>query len=84
MSSSEIKGWEEYFTIYPFTQDREDMRAALIAFVIQKVNGGKIGMDKFIPTYDDKPDGYISKSIEQQNNEMEAFIEKYKQVKAER
>lgn len=34
LPASEIVGWMEYFTIYPFTQDREDYRMARILEMI--------------------------------------------------
>lgn len=34
MSASELIEWQAYFSIVPFTQDREDMRTGIIASTI--------------------------------------------------
>jgi hypothetical protein len=39
MPISEFYGWQAYFEIYPFTQDREDARAAMLAAVIANISG---------------------------------------------
>lgn len=51
----ELLGWEEYFRIYPFTQDREDFRNARLLEAINNHVQGKGFKDKdwryFIPDY---------------------------------
>jgi hypothetical protein len=51
MPSSEIVYWHDFFSIYPFTQDREDIRTALICYITQASQGGKLKMEDFIPNY---------------------------------
>lgn len=52
MPASEFMGWQAYFTIFPFTQDREDGRNAMLLAAIATVASGKpVGPEKFIPDY---------------------------------
>lgn len=55
MPASEINGWREYFSIYPFTQEREDFRIAMLAELVNnsvqmKYFKGKSYKD-FLPDY---------------------------------
>ncbi len=55
MPASEIVGWMEYFSIYPFTPDREDFRTARLCEMIN-LNTQMLGFkDKssefFMPDY---------------------------------
>jgi hypothetical protein len=81
MSSTEINGWKEYFNIYPFTQDREDYRIALLASVIYNTSGKtfkkSMDMDKFLPDYL-KQKITVRKSLEQQKAEALAWATYYK------
>lgn len=55
MSAREYIGWQAYFDIYPFTQDREDERTALLAQTIANMSGKAlkkpVKMSVFMPTY---------------------------------
>lgn len=81
LPASEILGWEEYFSIVPFTQDREDARVAQIAQTITNMAGKElkrgIFMDigKFIPDFWNERD--LSKKSEQAQIDAEkAFVAK--------
>jgi hypothetical protein len=55
MPAEDFAFWQEYFNIYPFTQDREDERTALLATVITNMSGKvlkrEIKMSAFMPSY---------------------------------
>lgn len=79
--ASEIVGWEEYFSIYPFTQDREDARTALLASTIASVIWGKpIKLEKFLPDYLGKQ---AEKSLREQQNDWDTFKQRYKKIVGE-
>ena len=40
-SANELREWRAYFSIYPFKEDRADMRAGIIASTLANVNRGK-------------------------------------------
>jgi hypothetical protein len=86
LSATEIAGWREYFQIYPFTQDREDWRAAMLAAVISNVSGRMlkrmINETVFLPRYlDEVRTPSREKSLEQQHAEFLAFKEKVRAVR---
>jgi hypothetical protein len=92
MPASEYTGWQAYFKIYPFTQDREDMRAALIAERITNSIGQLIAslahkrtytpikIDTFMPDYfkERRTAATVEKSLEQQEQEFADFARRYK------
>jgi hypothetical protein len=89
MPAGEYADWQEYFSIYPFTQDREDARAAMLAAVIANVSGKTLkkplSESTFLIDYlgerqTAKP--RAAPSIEQQQAEFAAFIKKYKAAEA--
>ena len=63
MSAREFYEWQAYFTIYPFSEDREDLRAALIAHTIANTSAAMLAQragkrsyrtvpaDQFLPDY---------------------------------
>lgn len=55
MSANEFMGWQAYFEIYPFTQQREDERTALLAMVVANMSGKslkkQIKLSAFLPVY---------------------------------
>jgi hypothetical protein len=75
MPASEFAGWQAFFSIYPFTQDREDYRTALLATTISNVSGRMLqqlsDVDTFLPDY-----LHIApreKTLDQQRADKEAF-----------
>jgi len=80
MPASEIIGWQVFFSIYPFTQDREDMRMGQLSWIMNRVNGGKTELAKFIPNYlkDIEPKKQVAvKSLEVQDKELDEFKKRY-------
>lgn len=77
MSSREIGYWKEFFSIYPFTQDREDARMAQISFMISSANGGKTPFETFLPKYVEEDIVIEEKSLEQQEFELAIFKANY-------
>lgn len=78
--------WEAFFSFYPFTQDREDIRTALLASTITNISGksvkNPIDVDKFLPDYlGVKQLRKLTKSKEQQRKEFSEFKEKLEAVK---
>jgi hypothetical protein len=55
LPANEILDWMEYFEIYPFTQDREDLRTARLCATIANVSGRvltePLGEETFLPDY---------------------------------
>ena len=81
MRASEYFGWQEYFDIYPFTQDREDARFAMLATVIANISGKtlkhSLREDDFMPDYlKERTPVVTDKTLEQQHLEFAAFKEK--------
>lgn len=74
LPASEIHGWMEFFATYPFTQDREDARAALISQTIAVAfTGKKHDIKEFLPDYLDTVSG--KKTDEQRRRESERFAQ---------
>lgn len=92
MPAQEFIYWQSYFSIFPFTQDREDWHAAMISVTIANYlgmllaqNSGRrsykpVSVEAFLPDYlgTRKPAKVVEKSVEQQHMEMAAFVEKLK------
>jgi len=79
--------WEAYFDIFPFTQDREDRRFAMLASVIANTSG-KSYKDPFpesffLPDYlqDQVRTVVPVRSIEVQTQEALAFRQRLAEVK---
>ena len=55
MSAKEYIGWQAFFDIYPFTQEREDARTALLTQMIANMSGKQLKhpakLSAFIPVY---------------------------------
>lgn len=82
LPASEIVFWEEYFNIYPFTQDREDARTAQVAQTVTNMQGrfakNPLPLSYFLPDfYDEKKDNY---TIEEQTQRALAFREKMQRL----
>lgn len=88
MPASEFQDWQAYFSIYPFTQDRQDMRTALIAErvtnAVGKLAAGMAGkrtyhpveLKKFLIDYlGDQKRAQPAKSLKQQQKEFAAFAD---------
>lgn len=60
LPATEIVGWEEYYSIYPFPQEREDARTALLAQTVANMSGRMIKdgyekkIEEFLPDYLDE------------------------------
>jgi hypothetical protein len=95
LPAQEILGWEEYFRIYPFTQDREDARAAMIAERItnsigmllsqnaRKTTYNPIPMREFLPDYLGERKSASEKSLEEQRKDWERFKSQARQIEKE-
>lgn len=74
LPASELLGWENYFSIYPFTQDREDYRMARIIEMInlstQNMGYRNKNFLYFMPDYLVEP-----KSEEQKLDEERRFVQ---------
>jgi len=79
LPASEINFWKSYYSLYPFPQERDDQRTALLATVISNMSGltlkHSIDMNIFMPDYlKESPAPIVEKSIEQQRAEWDDFI----------
>jgi len=90
MPASEYLGWQAYFEIYPFSEDRADGRAAMLAAVIANVSGktlkNSLRESIFMPDYlkeRNKPMPITEKSLEQQAREWAEFKAKYQAAQKE-
>ncbi|HLE52697.1 MAG TPA: hypothetical protein VI755_11580 [Anaerolineales bacterium] len=75
--------WEVYFEIYPFSQDREDERFAMLAAVIANMSGKTLARAVservFMPNHLGHPPMVAqSKSLEQQHAEFREFTARYR------
>ena len=77
--------WEEYFKIYPFSEDRADSRAALISQTVANMSGQKLkvllDLSTFLPKYLDEVSP-VEKSLARQKVEALAFREKLLEMQA--
>jgi hypothetical protein len=72
--------WEEYFNIYPFTEDRQDARTALLCQIMVGSHTGKLPkIELFLPKYIDEPKDF---SLIQQAEADRAFGEKLMRMQA--
>jgi len=77
----EYVGWQAFFEIYPFTQEREDERTALLAQVIANMSGKalkrEVKMSVFMPSYlpNEKP---VTDPL--QRDEYKAFKQKLQDI----
>lgn len=81
MPASEFFGWQEFFEIYPFTQERADSRFAMLAAVIANVSGKSLKRAMrerdFMPDYLGARRSVVrEKSLEEQRLEFLAFKQK--------
>lgn len=85
MPATEFFGWQEFFTIYPFSEERQDARVAMLAAVIANVSGKSLKRTMrerdFLPDYlGTRPSVVVEKSLETQRAEFIAFKEKLNAV----
>lgn len=78
MPASEFFGWQEYFSIFPFSEERADARFAMVAAVIANVSGKSLKRamkeSDFMPHYIQEQNKIVvEKSLEQQRLEFAAF-----------
>jgi len=74
--------WQAFFTIYPFTQDREDQRFAMLASVLSYVSGrtlkNPVPEKTFIPDYLGERKPTHEPTLAEQEAQMKAFADKLK------
>lgn len=78
MPASEFFGWQEYFEIYPFSEDRQDARVAMLASVIANISGKILKRTMreadFMPDYLQEQNKIVAdKSLAQQRLEFLMF-----------
>lgn len=78
MPASEIVGWQEYFSIYGWTNEQVDTGLAKIVQAVMNMSGRTrkqlIELNDLLPPYLQNPDIPIGeKSLEQQRAEAEAY-----------
>ena len=79
-------GWEEFFDIYPFTQEREDVRMARLAELINNIVPAKYYKNiksfmDFMPIFTDADKQQAKdRTLEQQTADDVAFGEKLKSI----
>jgi hypothetical protein len=92
MPATEYLDWQEYFSLYPFSEDREDARTAEVLAMLVNTNrmlmaslAGKrtapelINPVRFLPDYlKEKSTPMIEKSLEQQKADWEKFKAAYR------
>jgi len=59
LSYTELLDWIEYFSIYPFSQDRADIRAAILSYHIVRgyvdtKTAKKLKIEQFMPKFEKK------------------------------
>lgn len=83
MPATEYIEWQAYFSIFPFSEDRQDRRNAQLCAVIANISGKSlkrdVSADTFMPHYLEAPRARTP-SIEQQAKEFAAFHSKFKSV----
>lgn len=81
MSASEFHGWQAFFSIYPFSQDREDRRVAMLSAIVCNVSGKTlkhlIKENELMPDYLQLRSLVPEKSLEQQAAEFKKFKAEY-------
>lgn len=82
MTANEYIGWQAFFEIYPFTQQREDERTALIATTVANMSGkalkNSVKLSAFLPSYLPN-EKQITDPL--QRDEYRAFKQKLQDVK---
>jgi hypothetical protein len=82
MNANEFVGWQAYFDIYPFTQEREDARTALLAQMIANMSGKSlkksVKLSAFLPVYIES-EKIITDPL--QRDEYRAFKQRLQDVK---
>lgn len=79
LPASEINYWRDYYNIYPFPQEREDARTALLAQTISNMSGRMLKdgferkLEEFLPDYLDERD-LAKQSEEAQIQAEKAFV----------
>lgn len=82
--------WKEYFSIFPFSEDRQDLRMAVLASVIYNTSGktfkSTLGPSTFLFDFLGSRSEIVftPKSIEQQLEDSRRFKEKLLSLKSAR
>jgi hypothetical protein len=79
MPASDFVGWQEYFSIYPFTQDREDLRSARLCAVITNMSGKAV--ERTVDARDFLPDYLMTRQPAPQGDGWEGFKAKLRALK---
>lgn len=82
MPASEYIGWQAFYSIFPFSEERADIRNALLCMVVANTSGNlkrATKMTDFLPNYIEPVRG---KSLEQQRREFSAFVSELNAAKA--
>lgn len=87
MPASEFLGWQAYFEIYPFSEERQDARFAMLATVIANISGKTLKHSlkekDFMPDYLNERNRIVpDKSLEEQRLEFVAFKEQLQAAQA--
>ncbi len=77
--------WQEHFSYFPFTFDRDDQRFAMLTSNLTFIEGRQLKQpikeNKFIPNYLGEREEVVShKTLEQQQAEFAAFASKLKSM----
>lgn len=81
LPASEINFWREYYSIFPFPQERADARTALLAQTITNMSGRMIKdaylmkVEDFLPDYLDERN-LANQSEQRQIQAEKAFVQK--------
>jgi hypothetical protein len=81
LPASEIEFWRAYYSIYPFPQEREDVRTALLAQTIANMSGRTIKdgferkIEHFLPDYLNERN-LINRTEAEQIKAEKAFVQK--------
>ena len=90
MPATEFREWQAYFSIYPFTQEREDWRTAkILSAIATAVSGTVVEPGIFIPDYLAVRTANLRRketdlSLEEQTQADVAFGNQLRAVKAKR
>ena len=85
LPASEIEFWRVYYDIFPFPQEREDARTALLAEVISNMSGRTLKeahlakVEDFMPAYlldeREKEERFVKRQIEREMKMGQKFLQ---------
>ena len=85
MPANDFVGWQAYFEIYPFTQEADDIRTAVLAQVIANISGKTLKNPMKLSAFLQMLPAYLEtqKPITDplQRNEYKAFKQKLQDAK---